>query len=182
MRIGIGYDIHKLVPERPLVLGGVNVPHSKGLKGHSDADALIHSVCDAILGAMGAGDIGMRFPDTDPKYKDISSKELLCDVKLLMEKDGFEVSNLDCVIILEEPKIAPYREEIIKSISSVLGISPDLVSVKAKTSEGMGEIGRGEAADRAPPRGQVQHHRRTPRRIRHLVPRRAGRPRGSASP
>ena len=145
MRIGIGYDIHKLVPDRPLVLGGVNVPHSAGLEGHSDADALIHSICDAILGALGEGDIGMRFPDTDPKYKDISSKELLRDVKALMEEKGFKVNNLDCVVVAEEPKIAPYRGKMIEAISGILQIPPDLVSVKAKTSEGMGEIGRGEA-------------------------------------
>ncbi len=145
MRIGIGYDIHKLVPDRPLVLGGVNVPHSAGLEGHSDADALIHSICDAILGALGEGDIGMRFPDTDPKYKDISSKELLRDVKALMEEKGFEVNNLDCVVVAEEPKITPYRGKMIEAISGILQVPPDLVSVKAKTSEGMGEIGRGEA-------------------------------------
>jgi 2-C-methyl-D-erythritol 2,4-cyclodiphosphate synthase len=145
MRIGIGYDIHKLVPDRPLVLGGVNVPHSAGLQGHSDADALIHSICDAILGALAEGDIGMRFPDTDPKYKDISSKELLRDVKALMEEKGFEVSNLDCVVVAEEPKITPYRGKMIEAISGILQIPSDLVSVKAKTSEGMGEIGRGEA-------------------------------------
>ncbi|MGB2599092.1 MAG: 2-C-methyl-D-erythritol 2,4-cyclodiphosphate synthase [Candidatus Omnitrophota bacterium] len=145
MRIGIGYDIHRLVEGRPLVLGGVDMPHTKGLEGHSDADVLLHSICDAILGALGEGDIGTRFPDTDPKYKDISSKELLQDVADLMDRDGFFVENLDCVVVAEEPKIAPYRAEMIKSISDVLRISPDLVNVKAKTSEKLGEIGKGEA-------------------------------------
>ena len=145
MKIGTGYDIHRLVENRPLVLGGVNVPYSKGLEGHSDADVLLHSICDAILGALGSGDIGMRFPDTDPKYKDISSRELLRDVKKLMDQNGFAVNSLDCVVVAEEPKIGPYRKAIVKGISDILEISPESVNVKATTAEKLGEIGKGEA-------------------------------------
>jgi 2-C-methyl-D-erythritol 4-phosphate cytidylyltransferase/2-C-methyl-D-erythritol 2,4-cyclodiphosphate synthase len=145
MKIGMGYDIHRLVENRPLFLGGVNIPYEKGLEGHSDADVLLHSICDAILGAMGSGDIGMRYPDTDPKYKDISSRELLKDVKDLMENKGFSVGNLDCTIIAEEPKMGPYRESIVDQISNILDIPKELVNIKAKTFEKMGSIGKGEA-------------------------------------
>ena len=145
MRIGTGYDIHRLVEGRALVLGGINIPHSKGLEGHSDADVLLHAVCDAILGALGKGDIGMRFPDTDPKYKDISSKELLQDVCSLMSGSGYEIGNLDCVIVAEEPKIGPYRENMTGEISELLRMSPADVNIKATTAEKLGEIGEGKA-------------------------------------
>lgn len=145
MKIGIGYDIHKLVEGNPLMLGGISIPHSKGLEGYSDADVLLHSICDAILGALGKEDIGIRFPNTDPKYKDISSEELLCNVNDLMERSGFQINNLDCVVIAEEPKLAPYRGEMIGSISKILQVPPDRVNVKAKTSEGIGEVGEGKA-------------------------------------
>ena len=145
MKIGVGYDIHRLVEGRPLVLGGVNVPFPRGLEGHSDADVLLHAICDAILGALGSGDIGMRYPDTDPKYRNISSKELLKDVRDLMDTSGFAVGNLDCVIITEEPKIGPYRESMIGEIGDILQISPGKVNIKAKTAEKIGEIGEGKA-------------------------------------
>jgi 2-C-methyl-D-erythritol 2,4-cyclodiphosphate synthase len=145
MRVGMGYDIHRLVEGNPLMLGGVSIPYSKGLEGYSDADVLLHSICDAILGAIGSEDIGMRFPDTDPKYKDISSEELLCNVKDLMEENGFRIDNLDCVIVAEEPKLAPYREKIIWSISEILQVPPDQINVKSKTAEKIGEIGKGKA-------------------------------------
>ncbi len=145
MRIGIGFDIHRLAEGRPMVLGGVNIPFPKGPEGHSDGDALLHAICDAILGALSKGDIGMRFPDTDPKYKDISSKELLKDVKGLMDDKGLSVHNLDCVIIAEEPKIGPYREEMAGVIADMLGTSGGNISIKAKTAEKLGAVGKGEA-------------------------------------
>ena len=145
MKIGVGYDIHRLVEGRPMVLGGVNMEYLKGPEGHSDGDCLLHAICDALLGALGEGDIGMRFPDTDAKYKDICSKELLKDVALLVESKGVKVNNLDCVVILEDPKIGPYRQKMKEVISGLLAISPGNVNIKAKTAEGMGAIGEGEA-------------------------------------
>ena len=145
MRIGIGYDIHRLTEGRPLILGGVNIPFSKGLEGHSDADVLIHAICDAILGAIGDSDIGSIFPDTDPALKDISSKKILEDVRARVEAKGLEVGNIDCIVIAEEPKIASYREDIKESISAILKISSDVVNVKGKTNEGFGVIGSGDA-------------------------------------
>ncbi len=130
-----------------MVLGGVTIPYPKGPEGHSDGDALLHAVCDAILGALGKGDIGMRFPDTDPRYKDISSIELLKDVSELMDDEGFVIGNLDCVVVAEEPKIAPYREEIISVIGDILKVSGDTVNVKGKTAEKLGEIGEGRAIE-----------------------------------
>ena len=124
-----------------MVLGGVNIPFAMGPKGHSDGDVLLHAVCDAMLGALGMGDIGMRFPDTDPKYKDISSKELLEDVCVLMSGTGMQVHDLDCVVILEEPKIGPYREEITRTLSNILDVPESDINVKGKTSEGLGAIG-----------------------------------------
>ncbi|MFQ5952380.1 MAG: 2-C-methyl-D-erythritol 2,4-cyclodiphosphate synthase [Candidatus Omnitrophota bacterium] len=145
MKIGIGYDIHRLVEGRPLMLGGVNIPFPRGLEGHSDADVLLHSIIDAILGALGNGDIGMMFPDTEPKYKFIASKELLQDVMELMERSGFTVGNVDCTVITQDPKLAPYRPELIDSISGILQIPEESVNVKAKTAEELGEIGKGKA-------------------------------------
>ena len=144
-RVGIGYDIHRLTEGLPLILGGVNIPFSKGLEGHSDADVLIHAICDAILGAIGDPDIGSIFPDTDSALKDISSKEILEDVRARVEVKDLKVGNIDCIVIAEEPKIASYREEIKQSISAILNISPDVVSVKGKTNEGLGVIGSGDA-------------------------------------
>ncbi len=145
MRIGIGYDIHRLKEGRAMMIGGVKLPCVKGPDGHSDGDALLHSVCDAMLGAMGQGDIGMRFPDTDPKYKDIPSIELLKNVVSFMGEKGFALDNLDCTVIVEEPKIGPYRKDIVKTMSDALGVPENMVNVKAKTAEGMGSVGEGHA-------------------------------------
>ena len=145
MRVGIGYDIHRFVESRPLVLGGVSIPYIRGLKGHSDADSLIHAVCDAILGALGLDDIGHQFPVNDDRYSGISSIELLKKVKDMVKEKGFKVDYIDTVLILEEPTIAPFKEKMKEAISSALGIKKDKVNVKATTQEGVGAIGRGEA-------------------------------------
>lgn len=146
MRIGFGYDIHKFSTERKLFIGGIEIPSAKGLLGHSDADVLIHALCDALLGAMGEADIGHHFPDTDRKYKDVSSLILLEQVRLLLEKRGYEIENIDTVVLLEAPKIASYKEKIKERLATCLLIEPSRISIKATTHEGMGEIGRGEAA------------------------------------
>ena len=145
MRVGIGYDIHRFVDGRPLMLGGVEIPHIKGLEGHSDGDALIHAICDAILGAAGMDDIGHQFPVNDDRYLNISSLELLREVSEKIKKKGFRVDYVDSVIILEEPKIAPFKDSMRREVSASLGISVDNVSIKATTQEGVGAIGRGEA-------------------------------------
>lgn len=143
MRIGIGFDSHRLVKGRRLILGGVHIPFEKGLIGHSDADVLCHAIIDSILGALGHGDIGKHFPDTDIKWKDIPSTDLLKHVVGLMKADGFELLWLDTTIITEEPKIMPYIENMKKEISKY-GIPQKIINIKAKTNEGMGFIGRGE--------------------------------------
>ena len=145
MKIGIGYDIHRLVEGRPLILGGVSVPYKKGLLGHSDADVLLHAISDAVLGAANLGDIGIHFPPGDPKYKDISSKEILKKVQRLTGDKGYRVNNVDAILVAEEPKIAPISEGMRKNISDILNIDVTQVSVKGKTNQGIGEIGRGEA-------------------------------------
>lgn len=144
MKIGFGYDSHRLVSGRKLVLGGVEIPHDKGSLGHSDGDALLHALCDAILGAIGAGDIGKHFPDNDPAYKDISSLTLLRDVVELATQKGFAVNNVDCTVVLEHPKLAGYRDGMIDVIANVLSCSSKMVNIKAKTNEGMGLVGQGE--------------------------------------
>lgn len=145
MRVGIGYDIHRFVEGRPLMLGGVEIPHIKGLEGHSDGDALLHAICDAILGAAGLDDIGHQFPVNDNRYLNISSSELLKEVSVKINKKGFKVEYVDSVIILEEPKIAPFKDNMKREIAAALGIGVDTISVKATTQEGVGAIGRGEA-------------------------------------
>jgi len=145
MRIGIGYDIHRLIKNRQMVLGGVEIPYLKGPEGHSDGDVLLHAICDAVLGALGKGDIGMRFPDTDPAYKNISSRELLRDIADLMDTEGAGICNLDCVVIAEEPKLGPYREEISRVIGDILKVPAENVNVKGKTSEKLGAVGEGKA-------------------------------------
>ena len=145
MRVGIGYDIHRLVEGRPLILGGVEIPYIKGLKGHSDADSLVHAVCDAILGAAGLDDIGHQFPVDDARYSGISSIELLKSVRDLVKEKGFKVDYIESVVIIEEPKIAPFKENMKKEIALALGIQKDKVNIKATTQEGVGAIGRGEA-------------------------------------
>lgn len=144
MRIGEGFDLHALVHGRPLVIGGVNIPHEKGLLGHSDADVLIHALIDALLGACGLGDIGQHFPDTDPKWHGVDSKVLLQDVYKLMNEAGYEVVNIDSTIIAERPKLSPYIPEMRRVLSDLVGAKVDQVNVKAKTSERLGVIGREE--------------------------------------
>jgi 2-C-methyl-D-erythritol 2,4-cyclodiphosphate synthase len=144
MRIGAGYDVHRLVPDRKLVLGGVTIPHKLGLLGHSDADVLVHSLCDALLGAAGMGDIGIHFSDSDPKYKDIDSMKILSSVLEMVSEKGFSIINIDSTIFAESPKISPYRDDIQKNIAKILKIDFDRVNIKATTTEGLGFIGRGE--------------------------------------
>ncbi len=145
-RVGTGWDIHALVEGRALVLGGVRIESQKGCLGHSDGDALIHAVIDSILGACALGDIGMLFPDTDPKYKGISSTVLLAKVMDLIISKGFRLVNVDTTVILQSPKLGPYRERICKTMSALLGLPENGFSVKAKTAEHMlNELGRGEA-------------------------------------
>lgn len=145
MRIGLGYDIHRLVEGRRLVLGGVEIPYIKGLDGYSDADVLLHAICDAILGAIGKGDIGMHFPNTDPAFKDAQSTELLSKVNATLKTSGFRVINVDSTLVLEEPKLEPFKNKMKEIISHTLGISKEAVNIKATTQEGVGSLGRGEA-------------------------------------
>ncbi len=144
MRIGIGYDVHRLVEGRKLVLGGVTIPFEKGLLGHSDADVLIHAVCDALLGAAGLGDLGLHFPDTDPKLKDISSINILSKTVEMLNLKGFTVINLDSTIMAEAPKFTPFKETMQKNIARTIEIEPECVNVKATTLETLGMIGKGE--------------------------------------
>jgi 2-C-methyl-D-erythritol 2,4-cyclodiphosphate synthase len=143
MRIGIGYDSHKLASGRKLIIGGITIPFEKGLLGHSDADVLCHAIIDSIIGALGIGDIGAHFPDTDPKWKDASSVELLKYIVGLAGASGYEVSWIDATIIAEEPKLSPYIESMKEALSQ-WGIFSGKINIKAKTNEGMGFIGRGE--------------------------------------
>jgi 2-C-methyl-D-erythritol 2,4-cyclodiphosphate synthase len=140
-RIGFGYDVHQFADERKFMLGGIEIPFERGLKGHSDADALLHSICDAMLGALALGDIGKHFPDTDPKYKGIASSILLSDVNKLVESEGYKLGNLDSTIVLQRPKLAPHIESIRKMIASILYCNIEQISVKATTSEWMGFVG-----------------------------------------
>ena len=144
-RIGIGYDIHRLVEDRKLFLGGVEVPYLKGLLGHSDGDALLHAVCDAFLGAIGEGDIGEHFPDTDPKYHGISSIELLKVAAQLVATRGFQIGNIDVVVIAQEPRLSPFKKQMQNRIAQVLKIKEECVNIKAKTNEGLGELGEKKA-------------------------------------
>ncbi|MBE5922228.1 MAG: 2-C-methyl-D-erythritol 2,4-cyclodiphosphate synthase [Lachnospiraceae bacterium] len=144
MRVGLGYDVHRLVEDRKLILGGVEIPHEKGLLGHSDADVLVHAIMDALVGAAALGDIGKHFPDTDPQYKGISSIALLAHVGKLLEEHGYTVGNIDATIIAQRPKMAPYREQMRENVAKTLGISIDRVNIKATTEEGLGFTGTGE--------------------------------------
>lgn len=144
IRIGMGYDVHKLVENRRLIIGGVDIPYVKGLLGHSDADVLLHAVKDALLGAAALGDIGKHFPDSDEKYKGVSSMVLLKEVyKILLEK-GYKVNNIDCTIVAEEPKMAPHIEAMTENIARVLEADTDQINVKATTTEGLGFVGSKE--------------------------------------
>ena len=144
MRIGQGYDVHRLSEGRRLIIGGVDIPYEKGLLGHSDADVLLHAVMDALLGAAALGDIGRHFPDTDEKYKGISSMELLRHVAALLQENGFLVENIDATVIAQRPKLFPYREQMVTNIASALGIEENQVNIKATTEEGLGFTGAGE--------------------------------------
>ncbi len=144
MRTGIGYDVRRLVAGRKLVLGGTVIPFEKGLLGHSDADVLVHAVCDALLGAASLGDIGMHFPDTDPKYKDISSITLLTRTGAMVREQGFTIRNIDTIIFADAPKIGPYRKNMQENLAAAVNIEPGCVNIKATTTEGLGIIGKGE--------------------------------------
>ena len=143
-RIGIGFDAHRFTKNRKLIIGGIHIESSMGLEGHSDADVLCHAICDAALGAAGEGDIGVHFPDSDPSYRDISSTLLLSEVDTLLKKKGFEIVNIDSVLICEKPKISPYFEKIRKNLSELLNLDRDTVNIKATTTEKMGFTGREE--------------------------------------
>ena len=144
MRIGQGYDVHELAAGRRLVIGGVTIPYERGLTGHSDADVLIHAICDALIGAAALGDIGQQFPDTDPRYRGIDSRKLLREVAQLLNTRGYRVINVDSTVIAQAPKLAPYIAAMCTNIASDLGLSANDVSVKAKTAEHLGAMGRGE--------------------------------------
>ena len=144
MRVGFGYDVHKLVEDRKLILGGVEIPYEKGLLGHSDADVVTHALMDALLGAAALGDIGKHFPDTDPEYKGANSIKLLEYVVKLLEDKGYKINNVDCTIIAQKPKLAPYIESICEIYAKAMGIETDCVNVKATTTEKLGFEGRGE--------------------------------------
>ena len=144
MRIGMGYDVHRLVEDRKLIMGGVEIPYEKGLLGHSDADVLLHAIMDALLGAAALGDIGKHFPDTDPAYKGISSLKLLQHVGELLEENKFLIENIDATIIAQAPKMRPYIDQMRQNIASALQIEAEQVSVKATTEEGLGFTGTGE--------------------------------------
>ncbi len=144
MRIGTGYDVHRLTEDRLLILGGVTIPYEKGLLGHSDADVLVHAIMDALLGAAALGDIGKHFPDSDPEYKGISSMKLLSHVRGLLEQNGYLVGNIDSTIVAQAPKLAAFLPQMIENIAEVLGIDPSQVSVKATTEERLGFTGSGE--------------------------------------
>ncbi len=144
MRIGIGYDVHRLVAGRSLILGGVTIPFEKGLLGHSDADVLVHAVCDALLGAAGLGDIGRHFPDSDERYKDISSIVLLRECHRMLREHGHALVNLDATIFAEAPRLAPYNEAMRRTLAEALTMAADCVNIKATTTEGLGFVGKGE--------------------------------------
>jgi len=144
-RTGVGYDIHRLVEGRKLFLGGVEIPYIKGLLGHSDGDVLLHALCDAFLGALGEGDIGERFPDTDPQYEGISSGKLVKNVYALLKEKGFNINNIDSVIVAQEPNFSPFKKSIRQAVARSLEIQEDRVNIKAKTNEGLDSIGQKEA-------------------------------------
>ena len=144
MRIGLGYDVHRLVEGRKLIIGGVDIPYEKGLLGHSDADVLLHAVMDALLGAAALGDIGQHFPDSDERYKGISSIALLKEVGKILQENGYMIENIDSTVIAQRPKLLPYRPQMAENIAAALGIEKEQVSVKATTEEGLGFTGTGE--------------------------------------
>jgi 2-C-methyl-D-erythritol 2,4-cyclodiphosphate synthase len=145
MKVGIGYDIHRLVEDRPLLLGGVEIPYFKGLLGYSDGDVVIHAIADAMLGALALGDIGQHFPNTDPEYKDISSSLILSKVLAMVTAKNFSINNIDTMILAEEPKIYPFREKMVEALAGVLGVDKERINIKATTNEGVGSLGKGDA-------------------------------------
>jgi 2-C-methyl-D-erythritol 2,4-cyclodiphosphate synthase len=145
-RIGFGYDVHRFAEGRELWLGGVLIPHTEGLLGHSDADVLLHAVCDALLGAVAMGDIGKHFPDTDQSWKGADSKELLAAVVKMLHEAGWQVGNVDCTLVMERPKIMPHAPQMRSVMAALLGVSDDAVSIKATTNEKLGYVGREEGA------------------------------------
>ena len=144
MRVGFGFDVHPLAPDRPLILGGIEIPYPLGLQGHSDADVLLHAICDALLGAIAGGDIGRHFPDTDPQYQGIKSTLLLKKVAAMVRKRGFKITNVDATVVAQRPKLADLIPRMVKEIASTLEVEVGRVNVKATTSEGLGFAGRGE--------------------------------------
>lgn len=144
IRVGFGLDFHRFAPDRKLILGGVEVPYEKGLAGHSDADVLSHAICDALLGAAGLGDIGQHFPDTDPKFKGISSLVLLREVRRMLQARRYRINNIDVTIVAQEPRLAPYLPEMAARLAEALELRKDLINIKATTPEGLGSLGRGE--------------------------------------
>ncbi|WP_025209807.1 2-C-methyl-D-erythritol 2,4-cyclodiphosphate synthase [Hippea sp. KM1] len=143
-RVGFGFDVHRLIKGRPLILGGVNIEYDYGLLGHSDADCLTHAICDALIGALGIGDIGEMFPDSDPKYKDIKSLFFLQRIREIIDEAGFEVGNIDATIVMQKPKLKPYKEAMASNIAKALRIDKGIVNIKATTTELLGFEGRGE--------------------------------------
>jgi len=144
MRVGLGYDVHRLVEGRKLILGGIDIPFEKGLLGHSDADVLIHAICDALLGAAGLDDIGVHFPDTDPAYRDISSIKILRKTFQMVRSKNFSVVNIDTVIFAETPKLSPYRQAMQTTLAAAIELDPQRINIKATTTEGLGMIGQGQ--------------------------------------
>lgn len=145
MRVGIGYDIHRLVEEKKLFLGGVEIPYIKGLVSHTDGDVVLHAIADAILGALAMGDIGKHFPDSDPGYKNMPSGDILQRVARLLAEKNFVIGNIDTSIIAEEPKIYPFKEKMVENIANILGVERSKINIKATTNEGVGSIGKGDA-------------------------------------
>ena len=144
MYIGIGYDVHRLVRGRKLVLGGIVIPFEKGLLGHSDADVLVHAACDSVLGAAALGDIGLHFPATDPKFKNIDSLKLLAESNAMIRRKGFFIRNIDTIIFAEAPQIGPYRKKMQQNLANTIEVDPGCINIKATTTEGLGFIGKGE--------------------------------------
>ena len=143
-QIGMGYDVHPFAERRPLILGGMTIPYHQGLAGHSDADCLVHAICDALLGAISAGDLGSHFPDSDPQYKDVESLLLLKKVLEMAERKGFRIANIDATIVAQAPHLAPYRTQMEEKVAQTIKIERERVNVKATTTEGLGFAGRGE--------------------------------------
>jgi 2-C-methyl-D-erythritol 2,4-cyclodiphosphate synthase len=143
-RVGMGYDVHPFVENRPLILGGITIPHHHGLAGHSDADCLVHAICDALLGAVAAGDLGQHFPDTDPQYKGIASLVLLQRVTEMVARKGWKITNIDATIVAQAPRLASYRAQMEERIAATVGVEHERVNVKATTTEGLGFTGRNE--------------------------------------